>query len=729
MEVYRLLNCLSSLFPKVPVKLATLAKTASDAYKGLMTDKSKEHLEQLRHAIRAHDHHYYVLHQPEITDQQYDSLFAELKALETEHPEWITPDSPTQRVSGEPLAGFDHVTHTIGMLSVDNTYNAEELRAFDERVRRLLGDTPYDYVVELKIDGLAISLRYEDGRLASAATRGDGQTGDNVTANVRTIKSVPLRLTTNQTAPEILEVRGEIYMPNSAFAELNRQRDEAGESAFANPRNAAAGSLKLLDARITATRNLSFFGYALGEISEPLGETHQECLEALERLGLPVNPHIEQVADIDAALSVCEQWQTRRHELDYQIDGMVIKINSLALREILGTTGRAPRWCIAYKFPAEQAETVVESIDVQVGKSSVLTPVANLRPVVLAGTTVKRASLHNFDEVKRLDVRCGDTVVIEKAGEIIPKVMDVKKDQRPKTSKPFAVPQTCPVCDTKVIKRDGEVAYRCPNPACPAVTRGAIIHYASRGCMDIEGLGEKVVDQLLQAGLIEDIADLYDLRPEEVAALERQGETSAANLMAALETSKQRDLSRLINALALPHVGEETALILARHFQTMDSLLDADLDTFLERKEGRKAVKTKITGIGPIMAQAIVTELARPERRELIQRLAQVGVNMKSLQPAPSMVSGLNGKTVVVTGTLENFSRKDIQERIRQAGGKVSGSVSSKTDYVVAGKNPGSKLDKAQELAVTVLSEQDFMHLLALEQPPAKEQTLFGELS
>ena len=694
-----------------------------------MSDDLQRQLEDLRRQIREHDHRYYVLHQPTLTDQRYDTLYAQLKAIEDKHPELITEDSPTQRVSGEPLTGFDNVTHAIPMLSVDNTYNADELRAFDERIRKLLGDTPYDYVVELKIDGLAISLRYEDGLLISGATRGNGQVGDEVTANVRTIKSIPLRLNSEQAIPAILEVRGEIYMPNSAFAELNRQRDEAGEAAFANPRNAAAGSLKLLDARITATRNLAFFGYALGEVSEPLAETHMGCLEALQDLGLPVNPHVRQVSNIDEALVVCEQWQSQRHELDYQIDGMVIKVNPLSLRETLGYTGRAPRWCIAYKFPAEQAETVVESIDVQVGKSSVLTPVANLRPVALAGTTVKRASLHNFDEVQRLDVRCGDTVVIEKAGEIIPKVIDVKKDQRPKKSVPFDVPETCPVCDTKVIKREGEVAYRCPNKACPAVTRGALIHYASRACMDIEGLGEKVVDQLLEAELIKDIADLYQLKAEDVAALERQGETSAANLIAALHESKQRDLSRLINALALPHVGEETALILARHFQTMDALLAADLDTFLERKEGRKTVKPKIAGIGPIMAQAIVSELARPERRDLIGRLARAGINMQSQQPAPSEDSPLSGKTVVVTGTLEHFSRSEIQATLRQAGAKAAGSVSHKTDYVLAGAKAGSKLDKARELGVAILSEQDFMALMDMEVPPASEPNLFEGLS
>jgi len=678
-----------------------------------MTKDIGKRIDKLRREIRRHDYLYYVQNQPEITDQQYDELFAELKRLEAERPELVTPDSPTQRVAGRPLEGFATVRHAIPMLSVDNTYNADELRAFDERVRKGLGTSDYEYVVELKIDGLAVSLRYEDGILVTGATRGDGEAGDDVTANIRTIHSIPLRLHDGKEAPAVLEVRGEVYMPTSSFAALNRAKAEAGEPPFANPRNAAAGSLKLLDARITATRNLAFLAYATGEMSEPLADDHDRTLQRLKELGLPVNPHIRKVKDINAVIEICLSWEGKRSRLDYQIDGMVIKVNRYDQREILGATGRAPRWCISYKFPAERARTVVESIAVQVGKTGALTPVANLQPVQLAGTTVKRASLHNFDEMQRLDVRPGDTVLIEKAGEIIPQVVEVLKDLRPEGARPFPVPTQCPVCGSDAVRRKDEVALRCSNPACPAIGREAIIYYASRGCMDIEGLGEKVVDQLLAAGLIRDVADLYRLRAEDIASLDRQGETSAENLVEAVEASKKRDLPRLINALAIPHVGEETAIILAKHFRSMEALLDADLDAFLESKPGRKAVMPKIPGIGKVMATAIVDDLARPERRELIQRLKDAGVNMHMQAAAVPAESPLSGKTLVITGTLRSYTRAEAEQAIRKAGGKTSSSVSKKTDFVVAGDDPGSKLQKARGLGVEVIDEERFNGLLA----------------
>jgi len=678
-----------------------------------MGEQIRERIDWLRGQIRKHDHLYYIQNAPQITDQQYDALFAELRRLEAEHPDLITPDSPTQRVAGRPIEGFSTVRHAAPMLSVDNTYNADELRAFDERVRKQLEALDYDYVVELKIDGLAVSLRYEGGVLTTGATRGDGEVGDDVTANIRTIKCIPLRLAEGAKTPAVLEVRGEVYMPTKSFAALNEARAEAGEAAFANPRNAAAGSLKLLDARITATRNLSFFAYAVGEVSEPLARDHWHSLRRLRDLGLPVNPHIEKAESIDRVIEICMSWADRRSKLDYQIDGMVLKVNRYDQRDILGATGRAPRWCISYKFPAERAQTIVESIAVQVGKTGALTPVANLRPVLLAGTTVKRASLHNFDEMQRLDVRPGDTVLIEKAGEIIPQVVAVKKQLRPQGAKPFAAPKKCPVCGSDAVRRKDEVALRCSNPACPAILREAIIYFASRGCMDIEGLGEKVVDQLLAAGLIRDPADLYELRAGDIAALDRQGETSAKNLVEAIDASKTRDLSRVINALAIPHVGEETAIILAEHFRSMDRLLDADLDAFIESKPGKKAVTSKIPGIAKVMATAIVDDLSRPERRALIRRLQAAGLNMQMQSARRPVGSALSGKTVVITGTLGGYSRAEAEQAVREAGGKVSGGVSKKTDLVVAGQDPGSKLQKARELGVEVIDEERFKELLA----------------
>ncbi len=672
----------------------------------------------LRREIRQHDHLYYVLNQPEITDGAYDALFSELKKIEQTHPTWVDPDSPTQRVSEQPVNGFATIDHAVPMLSIDNTYSAEELKAFEVRVQKLLGEEHATYVVEPKIDGLAINLQYEDGMLVGAATRGNGRQGDDVTANVRTIKSIPLTLQN----PVSVDVRGEIYMSKSAFFRLNALRQEAGEPLFANPRNAAAGSLKLLDARITASRKLAFFAYAVGQDPKtPVFEnTHWSVLTRLRTLGLPVNEHARPVEDLDKALALCDLWQDQRKDLNYQIDGLVIKVDSLAQQTLLGVTGRAPRWCMAYKFPAEQAETRVESIDVQVGKSGILTPVANLTPVALAGTAVKRASLHNFDELQRLDVRLGDAVIVEKAGEIIPQVVKVVLSKRTPSSRPFALPTACPICQATAIRRKGEVAYRCSNSACPAVAREAIIFFASRGCMDIEGLGEKVVDQLLEAKLIQSPADLYSLHMEDVAAIERQGETSAVNLIASIADSKNRDLSRFIKALTIPHVGQETATILANHFKSMGALLTANLDTFLERKPGRKSEKPKINGIGPVMAKSIVEELSRPQKRQWIERLMAAGLNMKASESAASVNSSLAGKTVVVTGTLTHFSRQSIKNAILKAGGKAASSVSKKTDFVVTGDNAGSKLAKAQALGVPVLTEEVFLALLTHTSEPTE---------
>ena len=664
-----------------------------------MAKDVKKRIEQLRAEIRQHDYLYYVLSQPEISDRQYDKLFAELKALEQANPRLITADSPTQRVSGEPLEGFGTVRHAVPMLSMDNTYNADELRAFDERVRKQLAPASnkqgqdYDYVVELKIDGLAISLRYEDGKLVTAATRGDGEVGDDVTANVRTIKAIPLVLLDSRKVPSVLEVRGEVYMPTESFVRLNKLRAEAGEPVFANPRNAAAGSLKLLDARITAERNLSFFAYATGESAVGgLAETHYQTLQRFKKLGLPVNPNIERAKNIEQVINICLGWSEKQPKLNYKIDGMVIKINRFDQRDVLGATGRAPRWCISYKFPAERAETIVESIDVQVGKSGILTPVANLTPVQLSGTTVKRASLHNFDEMRRLDVRCGDTVLIEKAGEIIPQVVEVKQQLRPADAVPFKIPKKCPNCGSEVAKDEAGVYIRCTNPDCPGQLKERLKYFAGRGQMDIEHLGDALIEQLIDAGLVRNFADLYGLRKSQLVGLERMAEKSAANVVEAMEKSKTRPLWRLVAALGIHHIGGQSASLAA--------LMAADERTL-----------EAIDQIGPTMAKSVYEYFRDPKNRAVIEQLLATGVQPERPRRAhPS--SKLVGKTIVVTGALENFTRQQAEQAIRQAGAKAASSVSKKTDFVLAGKEPGSKLAKAQKLGVKVMDEKQFLEML-----------------
>ena len=664
-----------------------------------MVENVKKRIEQLRDEIRRHDYLYYVLNQPEITDQQYDKLFAELKKLEEAHPELVTPDSPTQRVSGQPVTGFASVRHAVPMLSIDNTYSAEELRAFDQRVRKLLGKEPYDYVVELKIDGLAVSLRYEKGRLVTAATRGDGEVGDDVTANVRTIRAVPLVLAGKHKIPDVLEVRGEVYMPTKAFIELNKIRAEEGEPLFANPRNAAAGSLKLLDPKITATRNLSFFAYSLGEISEPLAKEHYEVLQRFKEMGLPVNPHIKKAKDINEVISICESWREKKAKLEYQIDGMVIKVNNLDQQNLLGTTGRAPRWCVAYKFPAEQAQTKVESITVQVGKSGILTPVANLKPVLLAGTTVKRASLHNFDEVKRLDVREGDTVIIEKAGEIIPQVVEVKKELRPHGTKPLQIPTKCPVCGSKVQKDTNGVYIRCLNRACVGQLKEKLRYFAGRDQMNIESLGEALIEQLVDNGLVNSFADLYKLTKDQLMGLERMGPKSAANVIEAIEKSKRQPLWRLVAALGIRHVGSQAAQLLTEHFDSIEELMNASIEKL-----------QSIEQIGPVTAQSIYEYFHNPQNRKVIEELLEAGV--KPEKPKAKTTSKLAGKTLVITGVLESMTRSQAEQAIRDAGGKTSSSVSRQTDFVVVGKEPGSKYDKAVKLGVRIINEKEFMEML-----------------
>jgi DNA ligase (NAD+) len=666
-----------------------------------MAEDVKKRIERLRKEIRRHDYLYYVLNQPKISDRQYDKLFADLKDLEQANPKLITPDSPTQRVSGRPLEAFASLRHTVPMLSMDNTYNADELRAFDERVAKGLGGRDFDHVVELKIDGVAISLRYEAGVLVTAATRGDGEVGDDVTANVRTIRAVPLVLFAHANIPDVLEVRGEVYMPTRAFVELNRLRADAGEPPFANPRNAAAGSLKLLDSRITAARKLSFFAYATGELSQPLADNHYQALQRFKELGLPVNPNIKRAKDIDEVVEICLRWTQKRPKLDYIIDGMVIKISRFDQRGMLGATGRAPRWCISYKFPAEQVETIVESIDVQVGKSGILTPVANLNLVQLAGTTVKRASLHNFDELNRLDVRCGDTVVIEKAGEIIPQVVEVKKQLRPAGAARFKAPQECPNCGSQVARDENGVYIRCLNRNCLGQLKERLKYFAGRGQMDIEHLGEALIEQLVDTGLVRDFADLYRLQKPQLAELERMAEKSAGNVIDSIEKSKTRPLWRLVAALGIRHIGGQSAQILADHFGSLDALMAA----------GQEQME-QIEQIGPTMAKSLCEYFRNEENCTVINGLLAAG--LKPELPRKRRAGKLSGKTVVVTGTLDNFSRQQAEQAIKDAGGKPSSSISKKTNFVLAGREPGGKLDKALKLGVRVISEKQFLEMLDL---------------
>jgi DNA ligase (NAD+) len=662
-----------------------------------MKSAVEQKIKSLREQIRKHDHLYYVLNQPQISDQEYDRLLSELKNIEQQHPELITPDSPTQRVSGQPIEGFEQVKHSIEMLSIDNTYSADELRDFDQRIAKGLETKNYSYVVELKIDGLAISLRYEKGLLKLGATRGDGSTGDNVTNNIRTIKAIPLSL--DGDVPDVLEVRGEVYMPKKAFAKLNEEKEKQEEPLFANPRNAAAGSLKLLDAKITAQRNLSFFAYALGQTSKPFAKSHYESLEKFKKIGLPVNPNIKKAENIEQVIEICNKWDKKRFELPYQIDGMVIKIDRLDQREILGATGRAPRWCISYKFAAEQAQTKVVSIDIQVGKTGILTPVANFEPVLLAGTTVKRASLHNFDEIDRLDVRQGDTVIIEKAGEIIPQVIEVKKEFRPKDAKPFKPPAKCPVCGSKVEKDEDGVYIRCLSSNCSAQLKEKLRYFAGRDQMDIENLGPALIEQLVDKGLVKDFADLYKLDIFAIVSLERMAQKSAQNVIDGIEKSKSQPLARLIAAMGIRHIGIQNAEIFTQQFGSIDEIKKADAEDL-----------TKIEQIGPVLAKSIYEYFHDNNNLKIIDKLIAAGVNPKQKQTKQS--DKLAGKTFVVTGTLENFGRSQIEQTIKENGGKVSSSVSKKTDFVLAGTEAGSKLDKAQQLGVKIINEKEFMKMI-----------------
>ena len=669
-----------------------------------MSTDARQEIERLREEIRRHDYLYYVLARPEISDREYDRLFERLRQLEAEHPELITPDSPTQRVAGQPLEGFTPVRHAVPMLSIDNTYNEAQLREFDERVRRGLGGEPYAYAVDPKIDGVAVSLRYEDGQLVLAATRGDGTTGDDITQNARTIRSVPLRLRAND-LPRVLEVRGEVYWPRSAFARFNAERAARGEPTFANPRNATAGTLKLLDSRLVAERPLAFMAHGFGQIDPlPVG-THHELFDLFAKWGIPVNPHRRLFDGIEPVIAFVREWESKRLLLDYETDGLVIKVDRFDQRDALGRTSRFPRWCIAFKYAAERAESRLHSVRFQVGKLGTITPVANLEPVQLAGTTVKSASLHNFDQIQRLGVMIGDTVLVEKAGEIIPQVVQVIAEKRPKEARPILPPTKCPSCGQPVMKSDEAVALRCANASCPAQVKERLRYFCGRDQMDIEGVGPALAEQLVDRGLVRDAADLYTLKDRwpELLALERMGEKSARNLLDSIEQSKSRPLARLLAALNIPHVGAATADALAQHFGTMDRLMAADL-----------ADLQQVPGIGPEVAGGIREFFDLPATKELIERLRAAGVNFTQPKRILAEAQPLAGKTVVVTGTLKKYSRKDIQDLIVRLGGKAAGSVSRKTDYVIAGDEAGSKLDKARELGVRVLSEEEFEALVGI---------------
>lgn len=666
----------------------------------LAPEEAKRRAEQLRREIERHDRLYYVLDAPEISDAQYDRLMRELRDIESAHPNLITPESPTQRVGGQPIEGFTPVEHRVPLLSLDNAFSDDDLRAFDRRVRKGLGtEGEVPYVAEMKIDGLTIALVYQEGRLIQAATRGNGETGEEITANARTIQAVPLRLTRPVSSAS---VRGEVYMGKGDFERLNEERDEAGQTTFANPRNAAAGSLRQLDPREAARRPLKAFFYDLLYVEgEEPPDSQDDALEYLKDLGLPVNPNYRTCGNIEEVIDYCREWGEKRHSLPYEIDGIVIKLCSLAGQEALGFTAKSPRSKIAYKFPAVQEETEVLDITVNVGRTGAVTPLAILRPVTVAGSTVSRVTLHNEDYVRDKDIRVGDHVLIHKAGDVIPEVVEVLKAKRSGRERPFEMPKQCPMCHSEVIRLPGESVTRCIGAACPAQLREGIIHFGSRDAMDIDGLGPAIVIQLTDAGLVTDAADLYSLTPEQLTRLERFGAKSAGNLIRAIERSKQASLDRVIYALGIRHVGAGMARNLADHFGSMDHLMAATDEELL-----------RVADVGAIIAESVAHFFADGQNRRLVQKLAEQGVNMVNRSPAAAGDGPLSGKSFVFTGTLARRTRGEAEETVRLLGGKTSGSVSKKTDYVVVGADPGSKYDKARELGVTVLDEDGFEKLI-----------------
>ncbi|MBS4209575.1 NAD-dependent DNA ligase LigA [Bacillus sp. FJAT-50079] len=654
----------------------------------------EKQLKELHNVLNKYNYEYYVLDQPSVPDAEYDRLMQQLVELETKYPELVTPDSPTQRVGGEALAAFEKVTHETPMLSLANAFSEADLRDFDRRIRQAIGEE-FTYVCELKIDGLAVSLRYEDGLFVKGSTRGDGEIGEDITANLKTIRSIPLRLR----QPFSLEVRGEVYMPKKSFEQLNQMREENGEMLFANPRNAAAGSLRQLDPRIAASRNLDIFLYGIGDYGTTGVTTHSSGLDLLEKLGLKVNKQRRLCTSIEEVLEYVEEWKSNRQALDYEIDGIVIKIDSLDEQEQLGATAKTPRWATAFKFPAEEVVTKLIDIELSVGRTGVITPTAILEPVRVAGTTVQRASLHNEDLIKEKDIRIGDSVVIRKAGDIIPEVVSVIEERRTGEELPYAMPEHCPECNSEVVRLEGEVALRCVNPKCPAQIRESLIHFVSRNAMNIEGFGEKVIGQLFAHELVRDVADLYFLKKEQLLELERMGEKSVSNLLQSIENSKSNSLEKLLFGLGIRHVGAGAAKTLAEHFETIDRIKAATEEELLEVPE-----------IGEKMADSIHTFFDNEEVEQLIEELKAAGVNMNYLgirrSEVENIVSPFNGKTIVLTGKLEKLSRNEAKKQIEALGGKVSGSVSKKTDLVIAGADAGSKLTKAHELEIEVWDEE-----------------------
>jgi DNA ligase (NAD+) len=665
--------------------------------------------EKLREDLRRHEYLYYVQDEPEISDVKFDRMMAELQKLEAEHPELVTPDSPTQRVGGAPRKGFETRRHSPAMMSLDNTYSMEEIEEFDRRVRELAGREHVDYVTEHKFDGLSISLLYEGGVLTRGVTRGDGTTGEDVTANVRTIRSIPLLVDAGELKklrlPQDFEVRGEIIMPLRAFEALNEKQEEQGGKRYANPRNVAAGSVRVLDPEITKSRHLDFYAYyLLAGGREPM-RRHSEALEALARMHFKVSPDWHVCPSAEAVKKFIGAWESKREKLPYEIDGIVIKLNEIALQQELGFTAKAPRWAVAYKYPARQETTVVNDVIFQVGRTGTLTPVAVLEPVEVGGVTVSRSTLHNMDEIERLGLRIGDTVIVERAGEVIPHVIKVTKEG--KSRREISVPERCPECHSRIHKDPEEVAYRCVNASCPAKRKESLLHFAGRHAMNIDGLGEKIVDQLVDKGLVKDFADLYELKLDDVAALERMADKSAQNLLDEIKASKSNNLARLIYALGMRFVGERTGQLLADHFASLPKLAEASVEQLEE-----------VTEVGPKVAQSIADFFSEPANQKLIKRLKDEGLKMTEKREALESTR-LVGKSFVFTGALARRSRDESGAEVMRHGGKVSGSVSKLTDYVVVGADPGSKYDKARSLGVTILNEDEFDQLLAGKLPAA----------
>ena len=659
------------------------------------SDGPEAEVASLRETLRRHEHLYYVLDRPEISDAEYDLLTQKLREVEAAHPELITPDSPTQRVGGKPREGFVKVRHSSAMLSLDNVFNEGELHDFDRRVRQLLGAASYRYVAELKLDGLSMAVQYERGLLRQAVTRGDGQVGEDVTENARTIRSLPLRVATELAQ---LEVRGEVMMNRRAFDRLNAERDELGLSRFANPRNAAAGSVRILEPQIVAARRLEYFAYFLLSGGQPHYDSHWESLESLVKMGFKVNPHRRLCADVEELIDYYREWEAKRESLPYEIDGVVAKVDSVAQQNELGWTAKAPRWAIAFKYAARQAETVVDDIDVQVGRTGALTPVAYLAPVEVSGVTVSRATLHNEDEIERLGLEIGDSVLIERSGDVIPKVVRVTSHGSGR--RPFRMPAQCPVCGGKIVREEGEVASRCINTDCPARLKESILHFASRGVMDIDGMGEVLVNQLVARGLLKSVVDIYGLTVERLMELDRMGKKSAEKLLANINRSRQLPLPRVLTALGIRFVGERTAQLLTEHFGSLDSIATASLEELEAAEE-----------VGPKVAESIYQFFREERNRRLVQGLREGGLQFEH-QRKRKKAGLLDGLTFVLTGALPSLTREEAASRITAAGGKVTDSVSRKTNYVVAGDKAGSKLDKARSLGVKVIDEPVLLQML-----------------